>query len=80
MRTWGISVIDLATLEDRPLLQETRNVDDQIEWYDDSTIVYALQDEGPPATIATHVWLLPVDRDEPARMLLRYASSPAVIR
>jgi hypothetical protein len=80
MRTWGISVMDLATLEDRPLLQETRNVDDQIEWYDDGTIVYALQDEGPPATIATHVWLLPVDSDEPARMLLRYASSPAVIR
>jgi hypothetical protein len=80
VRTWGWSVLDLATLQDRPLAAETRNVDDQAEWLDDSHILYALPDEGPPATIATHVWVASVDIDEEPRIFLRYASSPAVVR
>ena len=59
---------------------ETRNVDDQAEWYDNSHILYALPDEGPPATIATHIWLTSIDTDEPPRIFLRYASSPSVVR
>jgi len=80
VRTWGWSVLDLATLEDRPLAAETRNVDDQAEWLDDSHILYALPDEGPPATIATHVWLASVDKNEEPRIFLRFASSPTVVR
>jgi hypothetical protein len=79
-RTWGLSVLDLATLEDRPLAIETRNVDDQVEWLDDGHILYALPDEGPPATIATHIWVTPVDGNEVPHIFLRFASSPAVIR
>jgi hypothetical protein len=79
-RTWRLAVMDLATLEDRPIASETRNVDDQVEWYDDDHLLYALPDEGPPATLATHIWLAPVDGAEAPRILLRFASSPAVVR
>jgi hypothetical protein len=78
-RTWHMAVMDLATLTDQPTASETRNVDDQIEWLDDNHVLYALPDEGPPATLATHVWVTSVDGTEPPRMLLRNASSPAVV-
>lgn len=80
IRTWRIAVMDLATLTDQPLASETRNVDDQIEWLDDNHVLYALQDEGPPPTLATHVWVANVDGTEQPRILLRFASSPAVVR
>jgi hypothetical protein len=77
-RTWHLAIMDLATLEDHPLAGETRNVDDQVEWLDDGHVLYALPDEGPPATLATHVWVAPVDGSEQPRVYLRYASSPSV--
>ena len=44
--TWGIAVLDLATLKDHSLA-ETRNVDDQVEWLDNQTVMYGLpQDAG----------------------------------
>ncbi len=50
--TWGISVLDLATLKDHPLA-ETRNVDDQVEWLDDQTVIYGLpQDAGEVNAVA----------------------------
>ena len=39
--TWQPAVLDLTTLKDHPLA-ETRTVDDQIEWLDNSTVVYAV--------------------------------------
>jgi hypothetical protein len=77
--TWQLHLLDLATLADVPLA-ETRSVDDQVEWLDDAHILYALPDEGPPATIATNIWLLPVDGSGPPQLFLRNALSPAVVR
>jgi hypothetical protein len=79
-RTWHLAVLDLATLEDHALGVETRNVDDQVEWLDDKHVLYALPDEGPPATLATHVWVAAVDGAEAPKVFLRFASSPAVVR
>ncbi len=39
--TWQPAVLDLSTLKDHPLA-ETRTVDDQIEWLDNSTVAYAV--------------------------------------
>ncbi|HVW32973.1 MAG TPA: TolB-like translocation protein, partial [Acidimicrobiia bacterium] len=39
---WRLSVLDLATLADHPLA-ETRNVDDQAEWLDNSTVLYSVE-------------------------------------
>jgi len=79
-RTWRLAVMDLATLEDHPVTAETHNVDDQIEWLDNDHVLYALQDEGPPATLATHIWMTPVDSSAEPRLFLRFASSPSVVR
>jgi hypothetical protein len=50
--TWNISVLDLDTLKDHPL-SETRNVDDQVEWLDDQTVIYGLpQDAGDVNAVA----------------------------
>ena len=68
------------TMAEIPLSAETRNVDDQIEWLDDRHILYALPDEGPPATIRPDIWMLPVDGSGPPRRLLSGAMSPVVVR
>jgi len=77
---WQPRVLDLATLTETPLATETRNVDDQIEWLDDGTIVYALPDDGPAATAGTNLWALAADGSGTPYLLVPHAASPAVIR
>lgn len=74
---WRLSVLDLATLADTPLA-ETRNVDDQAEWLDGSTVAYTLPREG--AAPVTDVWAVPADGSGTPRLLLEGASSPAAVR
>jgi hypothetical protein len=72
---WRPAVLDLATLADHPLA-ETRNVDDQIEWLDDTTVLYAVDTGfGPPDT-----WTAAVDGSGPPKVFLTDADSPAVAR
>ncbi|MGH9018792.1 MAG: FTR1 family protein [Acidimicrobiales bacterium] len=49
---WRLSVLDLATGKVRPLA-ETRSIDDQAEWLDDSTIIYGVDDQ-PAGSITTY--------------------------
>ena len=77
---WRLAVLDVATLQDTPVPGENHSVDDQVEWLDDNHILYALQDEGPPATIAQDIWMATLDGSEHPRKLLKGAMSPAVIR
>jgi hypothetical protein len=84
--TWRLAVLDLATLTETPLEAEHLSVDDQVEWLDDSHILYALQDYVRPADPAhvrpigvTNLWALPVDGGTP-RLFLTEADSPAVGR
>ena len=75
--TWRISVLDLSTLEERPLA-EARDVDDQVEWLDDTTVMYGLPQDarevtglsadtpgvpilGTTASVATDTWTVPAD-------------------
>jgi hypothetical protein len=72
---WRPAVLDLATLEDHRLAED-RNVDDQIEWLDDDTVVYAVDTGyGPPST-----WAAPADGTGQPRLFLRHGDSPAVVR
>lgn len=72
---WRPAVLDLATLEDHPLA-ETRQIDDQIEWLDDETVLYAVDSgDGPPDT-----WAAPADGSGRPRLFLADADSPAVVR
>lgn len=74
--TWRLHVLDLATMTDRPLA-ESRNVDDQAEWLDDSHVLYTLP-RAPRSGADT--WMVSVDDATPPRVFLPAAASPAVVR
>ena len=73
---WSIAVLDLATGRET-VLPEKRSVDDQVEWLDDSTLLYAIPhgDGGD-----SDIWSLAIDGDSAPSMFLHHAFSPAVIR
>jgi hypothetical protein len=77
---WRLHVLELATGKVTPLLAETRNVDDQVEWLGDAEVVYALAEDRPGGTAATDTWALAADGTRPPRLLARLAFSPAVVR
>lgn len=75
---WRLHVMDLRTRTVTPLA-ELRSVDDQAEWLDDSTILYALPDPSAPTPMVTDVWQVPADGGGAPELLLKGASSPAVL-
>ncbi|MET9734644.1 hypothetical protein ABZZ79_29610 [Streptomyces sp. NPDC006458] len=71
---WRLSVLDLATRR-VTRTAETRSVDDQAAWLDDSTLAYVQQhDDG-----TKDVWSVPADGSGSPRRLLRNAHSPAAL-
>lgn len=82
---WTPAVLDLATGRRTVLSGETRNVDDQIAWLDDDTLLYGLPHAGEAGV--TDVWALDAPADDAAgtatarpRLLVPEAWSPAVVR
>ncbi|HEY5820700.1 MAG TPA: hypothetical protein VIT20_01900 [Propionibacteriaceae bacterium] len=76
--TWRLAVLDLATNHET-LLAETRSVDDQVEWFDGSRMLYALPRSGSEAT-TSDVWSVAADGSGAPAVLIEHASSPAVVR
>jgi hypothetical protein len=74
---WRLASLDLVTGTET-LLAETRNVDDQVEWRDDASLLYALPRSGTEAT-TSDVWQVPADGSGTPSVLVPYASSPAVV-
>ena len=70
--------IDVATGSRRDLV-ETRSVDDQVEWLNDSTILYGLPSEegGTAAQPALDVWVLDINDGSAPRLFIPFADSPA---
>ena len=75
---WRLHVMDLRSRAVTPLA-EPRSVDDQAEWLDDSTILYAIPDPSAPTPMVTDVWQIPADGSGAPELLLEGASSPAVL-
>ncbi len=69
---WRLWAMDVATGERRQLA-ETRNVDDQVEWLDDTHILYS------PATVVPSVWVLDVTGDAPPTPYAESFVSPIVV-
>jgi WD40-like Beta Propeller Repeat len=67
---WRLHVLELATGRSTPLA-ETRSIDDQVEWLDESRILYGYQGD---------VWVVPADGSGKPRLYLANALSPAVVR
>ncbi|TDC53135.1 hypothetical protein E1212_06875 [Jiangella ureilytica] len=73
---WSIAVLDLASGEET-VLDEERNVDDQVEWLDDDTLLYGLPRDDEPGV--SDVWAVPAAGGAP-KVLIPEAWSPAVVR
>ena len=75
---WRFYVLDLATMNERPIEAETRSIDDQIEWLDDSQVLYGAQRSSQSAIV--DVYVASIEGREPARVFLPAAESPIVVR
>jgi hypothetical protein len=76
--TWQLAVLDLTTLRDT-MLDEARSVDDQVEWLDDTHILYATSRSSTGTDTAVDIWLASTTNDESPRLYLTDASSPVVV-
>ena len=74
--TWGVVVLDLASGRETALLAETRNVDDQVEWLDNGTLLYGMPKE---ASASTDIWAAAADGGSKPRLYLPLAYSPAIV-
>lgn len=75
---WRIAVLDLAS-DRETLLPEKRSVDDQVEWLDTSTVLYALPLTGTRSG-ESDVWAVAADGSSRPRRLIEQAASPSVVR
>ncbi|WP_328414052.1 hypothetical protein OG470_18930 [Micromonospora sp. NBC_00389] len=75
---WRLTVLDLTTGQETPLA-ETRSVDDQAEWLDDSIVVYGLPRD-TNGSASSDVWAVPADGTGTPRVLVPDAWSPAIVR
>jgi hypothetical protein len=76
---WRLAVLDLATMQDT-VLNDDRSVDDQIEWLDDTHVLYAVADVPSPGSLAINTWVASTDASQPPRLFLNGALSPSVVR
>jgi hypothetical protein len=74
---WAIAVLDLATGRES-MVGENRNVDDQVEWLDNSTVLYGLARMNAPGD--SDVWSASIDGNSVPTVFIPHAWSPSVIR
>jgi len=74
---WSIAVLDLRTGEES-MLPEKHDVDDQVEWLDDSTILYGLPRIEQPGD--SDVWSIASSGSGSPRLFIEHAWSPSVVR
>jgi hypothetical protein len=76
---WQLHVLDLATQQETPLA-EKRSVDDQLEWLDNTHVLYAVSDNPEGSSATTNVWKADADGKAAPAIFLPKAFSPAVVR
>jgi hypothetical protein len=74
---WRLTALNLATGVETKLA-EPRSVDDQVEWLDDSHVLYAVPESRDP--YVSDVYSVPSDGHGSPTLLIAQASSPAVVR
>ncbi len=75
---WRLHVRDLRTGDDVEL-SERRNVDDQVEWFDDENVLFGLP-KSQSGTAETNTWTVPADGSGKPQLLVPRAWSPSVQR
>jgi hypothetical protein len=74
---WDITVLELASGKETVIPME-QSVDDQLEWLDDSTLLYGQPRAG--AVGDSDVWAIEAAADSRPELLIEHAWSPAVVR
>lgn len=74
---WSIAVLNLGTGVET-ILPEPGNVDDQVEWLDDSTLLYGLA--RPDVVGDSDVWSIAIDGVGGPSLFIPHAWSPSVVR
>ena len=74
--TWVPAVLDLASGRET-VLPDDRPLDDQIEWLDDTTIIYGIAREDAPGD--SDVWSIAADGSSAPELLIEHAWSPSVV-
>ena len=79
--SFELVAVDVAT-NTKMKLGEARSVDDQVEWLDNDTILYALHPEGGdnPVQPEFDIWMLDIAEGSEPALFLPNADSPAVGR
>ena len=72
---WRLWVRELASGAEHAVEGETRSIDDQVEWLDDAHLLYQF-----PSDDGNIVYVADVDGATPARLFMRDAWSPSVVR
>lgn len=75
---WRLAVLDLRSFEERMIGSESRSIDDQVEWLDSDTILYAAPDD-ERGLGGTSVWAVAIAGSGPQKWLPG-AFSPSIIR
>jgi len=75
---WRLAALNPGSGQET-LLAETHSVDDQVEWLDDDSILYALPRASQGAT-TSDVWVVAADGTGSPHLFISQASSPAVVR
>jgi len=75
---WSIYVLDLSTMTEHAIAAEKRSVDDQLEWLDETHVLYGMRRSSQSAL--SDVWVAAVDGKTPARVFVAEAESPIVVR
>ncbi|HMC09231.1 MAG TPA: hypothetical protein VKL22_07920, partial [Actinomycetota bacterium] len=76
--TWQLHVLDLATLADRPLA-ETRSVDDQAAWLDNTHVLYGVAEIKPNSAVVD-TWSVPADGSGQPTLQVPSGDSPVLVR
>jgi len=75
--TWRLAVLDLATLKET-VLAEPRTIDQQVQWFDNTRVLYALPEDERVRGGAVRTWTIAADGRHPPELLLPYADSPLI--
>jgi dipeptidyl aminopeptidase/acylaminoacyl peptidase len=74
---WRLAAMDLATGRE-VMLAETRSVDDQVEWLDDTRVIYGIPRGGDEGAM-TDTYSVPADGSGAPELLVEQAWSAAVV-
>ncbi len=74
---WHIAILDLERMAETIVSRE-HSVDDQVEWLDDSTLLYG--HPRPGVVGDSDVWSVPVDGSTAPKVFIEHAWSPSVVR